>query len=213
LYVEYSSKILIDKLGIQLFVGEHKYDNNIDLFDENYFSIYNSDALNSNINANRAYFQTKEITNFLYRYLHSEKIRDNIIDKNPFKSRYNTNNDLCIHIRLTDVQSKNPGLNYYMKTIKNIVFDKMFIVTDDPRHPIVQSIKVSYPDTTILDYAEVQTIQFASTCKHIILSHGSFSAVIGYLAFFSSIYYPEYDKTKMWYGDMFSIPGWNKIPI
>jgi len=45
-------------------------------------------------------------------------------------------------------------------------------------------------------------------CKNIILSHGSFSAVIGYLGFFSKIYYPEYDLNKIWYGDMFSINNW-----
>jgi len=35
--------------------------------------------------------------------------------------------------------------------------------------------------------------------------------VIGYLSFFSNIYYPPYEKGKIWYGDMFSIPGWKEI--
>ena len=68
-----------------------------------------------------------------------------------------------------------------------------------------------YPKAIIIDYDEIKTIQFASTCKNIILSHGSFSAVIGYLSFFSNVNYPEYEKDKMWYGDMFSINKWNKI--
>jgi hypothetical protein len=211
LFVDYSSKSLIEELGIRLFVGEKKYLSTIELHNDNYFSIYNNDECNSNLDANAAYFQTKEITNFLCSYLHNEKIRDNIIYNNPFKSRYNANNDVCIHIRLTDVQHHNPGFSYYMNALKNIVFDKLYIATDNPTHVIVKNIKASYPDTTILEYAEVKTLQFASTCKHIILSHGSFSAVIGYLAFFSTIYYPEYGKRKIWYGDMFSIPGWNQI--
>ena len=62
----------------------------------------------------------------------------------------------------------------------------------------------------IIDFGEIHTFQFASTCKHIILSHGSFSAVIGYLSFFSDIYYPEYESNKIWYGDMFSINNWIK---
>ena len=70
-----------------------------------------------------------------------------------------------------------------------------------------------YPTTLLINSQEIPTIQFASTCKHIILSHGSFSAIIGYLSFFSNIYYPEYEKDKIWYGDMFSIVGWNKIKI
>lgn len=46
-----------------------------------------------------------------------------------------------------------------------------------------------------------------------ILSHGSFSAVIGYLSFFSNVYYPEYELNKIWYGDMFSIDNWIKLSV
>jgi hypothetical protein len=60
---------------------------------------------------------------------------------------------------------------------------------------------------------EITTFKFASTCKHIILSHGSFSALIGYLSFFSNIYYPEYEANKIWFGDMFSIDNWIKLSI
>jgi hypothetical protein len=45
------------------------------------------------------------------------------------------------------------------------------------------------------------------------LSHGTFSAMVGYLSFFSNIYYSEYESDKIWYGDIFSIDGWNKINI
>ena len=46
----------------------------------------------------------------------------------------------------------------------------------------------------LLHYNEIDTIQFGSTCKNIILSHGSFSAMIGNLSFYSNIYYPKIDK-------------------
>ena len=65
----------------------------------------------------------------------------------------------------------------------------------------------------IIDYNEQLTIQFATTCKNIILSHGSFSAIIGYLSFYSTIYYPEYEINKIWFGDMFSIDGWIKCSV
>jgi len=29
--------------------------------------------------------------------------------------------------------------------------------------------------------------------------------------YFSEVYYPKYDLENQWYGDMFSIPQWNKI--
>jgi hypothetical protein len=111
---------------------------------------------------------------------------------------------------LTDVSHFNPGINYYLHAIKTIQFDNLYISTDDIHHNIIKSITSIYPTSKVIVCDEITTFQFATTCKHIILSHGSFSAIIGYLAFFSNIYYPEYESNKIWYGDMFSIKGWKK---
>ena len=213
LKVQYFNENLINKLGINLFSGENVYDTIQSLTDDNYFNIYNCGNLNYNLNPNNNFFQTKEITNFLYDYLHTDIIKTNIIENNPFKERYEINNDLFIHIRLADVAHHNPGLNYYLNTIKTINFDNLYISTDDDNHNIVKELLQLYPTTKLIYYDEINTFQFASTCKYIILSHGSFSAVIGYLSFFSNIYYPEYDLNKIWYGDMFSINNWNKCSI
>jgi hypothetical protein len=211
LRVKYYNKDLTEKLGIKLFSGTKTCIGTIKLTDENYFTIYENDKLDKNLNPNDAFFQTKEITNLLYNYLHQDIIKSSIIEKNTFKERYNNNNDLFIHIRLTGVAHFNPGINYYVKAINNISFDKLYISTDDKNHDIVKKLLELYPNATIVDYDEIKTFQFASTCKNIILSHGSFSAVIGYLAFFSNIYYPKYESNKIWYGDMFSINNWIKI--
>lgn len=208
LKVTYFNKDLINKLGITLFSGDNIYNITHELNDSNYFSIYNCDNLNYNLNPNNAYFQTKEIIIGIYNYLHI--LKNDIIQNNEFKNRYNDNNDLYIHIRLGDVAKLNPGISYYLNQIKNITFDNLYISTDDTKHNIVNTIIKSYPNAKLIDYNEIKTIQFATTCKHIILSHGSFSALIGYLSFFSNIYYPEYELNKMWHGDMFSIKGWIK---
>jgi hypothetical protein len=213
LYVEYCNKSLINDLGINLFIGKEKFNNMITIDDNNYFSIYNCSKLESNLDPNSNFFQTKDITNFLYNYLHKDEIKSNIINKNEFNNRYNANNDLFIHIRLTDIAHYNPGVNYYIKTIKTINFDNLYISSDEPTHAIIQEIIKQYPTSIIIKYDEIKTIHFASTCKHIILSHGSFSAVIGYLSFYSTIHYPEYELNKLWYGDMFSIDGWVKHSI
>lgn len=210
LIVEYCNRDKIQKLGIELFSGKQCFTETKELIDDNYFSVLNGYMLTYNLNPNASYFQTKNITNFLYKYLHSEKIKSNIIQKNKFKQRYNVNNDLFIHIRLGDVANKNPGIHYYMNTIKTIEYDNIFIATDSPSHDIIQTLFSTYPDSKFVNWDEIDIIQFASTCKNIILSHGSFSAVIGYLAFFSRVHYPEYEIHKMWYGDMFSIEGWIK---
>ena len=208
LKVTYFNKKLIDKLGIKLFSGNKIYNITHELNDSNYFSIYNCDNLNYNLNPNNAYFQRKEIIIGIYNYLHIFK--NDIIQKNEFKKRYNANNDVYVHIRLDDVSHLNPGINYYFNQIKNIKFDNLYISTDDKKHNIVTTIIKSYPNAKLIDYNEIKTIQFATTCKHIILSHGTFSALIGYMSFFSTIYYPEYEIDKMWHGDIFSIQNWIK---
>ena len=61
---------------------------------------------------------------------------------------------------------------------------------------IISKLKTLYPKIILFDEDEVNTIHFGSTCKNIILSHGSFSAIIGYLAFNSNVYFPN--KGTMW---------------
>ena len=210
LKVEYSSHDTINNLGINLFSGTNVYNNTQLLTDDNFFNTYNRTNVNYNLNPNNNYFQTKDITNFIFNYLHTDKIKLNIIDKNKYKERYN-NNDLFIHVRLGDVSHYNPGIKYYINAIKSCTFTTIYLSTNDFSHYIIKKLKELYPSIQLINFKEVETIQFASTCKNIILSHGSFSAVIGYLSFFSTVYYPEYNLTKMWYGDIFSIPNWIKV--
>jgi hypothetical protein len=213
LSVKYSNDQLISDLGITLFSGANTFNETDILNDDNYFSVYNSANLTHNLSPNsihNCFFQKKEIIDLIYDYLHRDVIKLNIINKNPFKARYNTNNDLYIHIRLTDAAQWNPGINYYMNAIKSIKFDNLYISTDENKHDIIKQIITSYPNAKILNYNEVLTIQFASTCKNIILSHGSFSAIIGYLSFFSEINYSEFEQGKIWHGDLFSINNWIK---
>ena len=211
LFVEYSSYNQMTELGLDMFVGKNTYSNRIELTDDNFFTILNADSLTSNLNPNYNYFQTKEITNYLFDYLRQDNIKNQIIEKNPFKSRYNNNDDCVIHIRLGDVEKFNPGLGYYLKALGLFKFNKLYISSDESNHKIIKDITKIH-DAEILNYNEIQTIQFGSTCKNVVLSHGSFSAVIGYLSFFSNVYYKEYEENR-WYGDMFSIPSWNMIKL
>lgn len=209
----YYNNDLINTLGIELFTGKNTYRDGKELNDDNYFSIYNCDSIDYNLNPNKHFFQSKEITTFLHKHIHSEHVKYTIIQKNPFNERYNANRDVFLHIRLGDVAHHTPGLQYYLNTLKHISFDKLFISTDEIDHDIVKTVMLHYPSANLVTYDEINTFQFASTCKNIILSHGSFSAVIGYLSFYSTIYYPEYEAGKLWYGDMFSIENWIKCSV
>lgn len=212
LSITYYNKKDMDPLGIPLFVGTNQYDTSLYMNEANYWDIYNMDSLNTNIHTN-ACFQTKECTQKFYAYVRKETVKKGIMTANPFHSRYGTNQDLFVHIRLGDVIQYNPGLAYYLKAISSISFEKLYITSDSPWHPIVQEICKTYPDASILQYDPVQTIQFGSTCKNIILSHGTFSAVIGYLAYDSTVYYPPFVEGKGWHGDCFSIEGWNQVKM
>jgi len=207
---------LISKLGIELYSGSQVHKNTVELTDNNYFKIYNYENGNFNYNLHpNGFFQTREITNLLYNYLNTYEIKSNIIKNNEFKERYNTNNDLFVHVRLDDTAQWNPGITYYINAINSINFDNLYLSTDEINHNIIIKLKELYPGLQLIKYDEIATFKFGSTCKHIILSHGSFSAIIGYLSFFSNIYYPEYELEKTWYGDMFSIDSdkWNKLSV
>lgn len=209
LFVEYSNHQLIKQLGINLFVGEKKYDNTITLNEENYFDILNNNVLESNVNANINYFQTKEIIDLILNNIITNK--NNIIENNPFNDRYNNNNDCFIHVRLGDSIDKNPGAEYYLKVLGTIKFDNLYISSDTINSNIIGNIIKEYPKCNIINYDEISTIQFGSTCKYVVLSHGTFSSITGYLSFYSNVYYPCLDKITRWHGDIFYITQWNCV--
>jgi len=214
LQVKYFNSALLNKLGLEFFNGNKVHASTQQLSDDNYFNIYNStEQITYNLNPNDHYFQSTPISSLVHNHLNSEQVKTKIIEANPFKNRYNNNNDVVVHIRLGDVSKYNPGINYYMNAIKKINYDNVFITTDDKNDSMVETLLNTVPRAKLIVYDEIQTFQFASTCKHIILSHGSFSAVIGYLAYYSTVYYPSYNVARLWFGDMFSIPNWIKIDI
>ena len=208
LHVIYFNHRIIKELGIPLHVGTKKHKQSMLLNDANYISVYHLEQIRSNLKPNDAFFQTKEIIQLIYQYLHRDTVQIHIMEQNPFRERYQRNQDVFIHIRLTDVAHFNPGIMYYRRAIQSVEYENMYVSTDEPDHKIIKELREAYPALQLIQYDEMKTIQFASTCRHVILSHGSFSAIIGYLSFFSTVYYPTYDPEKMWYGDMFSIDQW-----
>lgn len=213
LFVEYSEYNKITSIGIELYIGKKKHRETVILHDDNFFDILNSNNFSYNLDPNSNYFQTYKITNFLFDYLNSNDVINNIINKNPFKNRYNNNNDCFIHIRLTDASQYCPKSEYFINLINKINYNNIYIATDDNKHDIIKQLIATFPSITLIDYNEVETIQFGSTCKNIILSHGTFSAIIGYLGFYSNIYYRNIAEKDLWHGDIFSINNsrWIKI--
>jgi hypothetical protein len=121
---------------------------------------------------------------------------NNIINKNPYNERYKNNNDIFLHIRLDDTKRWNVGIEYYIHCIKLLQCNNIYIGSDNFNDNIIIKLKTLYPNIIFFKEDPIKTIQFASTCKNIILSHGTFSAVIGYLGFFSNVYFPN--KNPRW---------------
>jgi hypothetical protein len=221
LVMEYSYWSKIRVLGIPLYSGSKSFQENRILDSDAKMETLLQEMESSSFVLHRnlimqgdIYCQTREMTNRIFNYLRSDKIRDAIIQNNIVRYRYQKNDDIFVHIRLGDVADKNPGFAYYEKVLKSLEnkgYDRIFLSSDSPSHPICQKIFMGFRNTSFIQVDEIQTIQFASTCRHVVLSHGSFSAIIGYLAFFSEVYYPAYDPEKIWYGDMFSVPGFQMV--
>lgn len=210
-YGEYYDKM--KALGINLYIDgtkTYKVEQKITQWDLMIY-IENKIPVFRNINFNRDYLQTKDFSNYLYNYYKNPENQQSIIEANNFKSRYNNNNDLFVHVRLGDVSHLNQGFEYYDKALSQLSFDKGYIASDTIDHEICKQLIEKYNLTPII-YDEVETIMFGSTCKNIILSNGSFSYIIGLFGFFSKVYYIKNFGT--WCpAELFFINDWTEISL
>jgi len=208
--VEYAHEEKCNKLGINLFSGNSNYKKIYKLNDTNFLEIYSRDKINFNICTGGHFFQTNEISKLIYKKLRGEN-KKNIIDNNKFKERYQNNKDIFIHIRLGDKKNDNPGLDYYLKVINEIKnYENIYIGSDSPEDNLIKKL-IEIKNAKVILYDDIETIQFASTCKYIILSHGTYSYFIGVLGFFSEVFYPDYKRVPLWCGDIFTNMGWKNI--
>jgi hypothetical protein len=198
----------IMELGVPLFSGDLTHKHTVMFNDELFEKVVNNKLLvNANLNANECYFQKTATIKYLYDYLRSPRIKAGVIEKNPFREKYGESN-CFIHVRLGDVVHWNPGFEYYDKVLSatGLKYDKLYISSDSPEHEICKKIIDKY-GAILVNETPVKTIQLGSTCRYLILSNGSFSSVIGYLAYSAeTVFYPQMKSN--WHGDLFCIPGW-----
>ena len=209
---------------IAMIIGLHFYKSgklafdspDFELTDDNFSEIaFSGVSLRANVVSHNCYFQTQAISQMFYNHL--RLTRNKIMEANPYANRYQNNSDIYIHVRLGDVIQLNPGLPYYLFALQHIKQNNecsgtIYVSSDSPEHETTRYL-INKCGAVLVDQPIERTIQFASTCKYIILSHGSFSAFIGYLSFYSTVFYPKYNDAKMWHGDMFSIRDstWNRV--
>ena len=202
----YLSEAPFRELGIELYKDGkvQTYEKHIPMDESTFMDLIQFEKKECTVVYVFDYYQTKEFSLFLKQNMDWERI----LQHNLFKKRYNSNNDVFVHVRLGDIVKWNPGFQYYDSVISSLTFRSGFITSDTPSHPIVQSLIQKY-NLLLFNKNEVDTLMFGSTCKHIILSNGTFSWLLGFLGRYSTVYFP---KTKhVWHGDIFVFPEWKEI--
>jgi hypothetical protein len=194
-------------LGIELYHGSKTYEKNFLLTDENSLLFLEKDTNKLFKPANiiihkEMWLQNSIYCMFLKKYFEKPDVRHRIVMKNKYRNRYGKNNDLFIHLRLGDVTSKTSTLfEDYDNLLSIIDFDKGYISSDSIQHKFCSYLIEKY-NLQVVDKSETNTIMFASTCKHLVLSGGTYSWLIGFFGFFDSkVYYFRYENP--WYGDIF----------
>lgn len=209
LHFEYDYEAPIESLGIELYKdGKNDYSEMIKLKDDDFlrYLLY-EDMGETNIYTSHTYFQNQVNADFLRAHFSSEPIKRKIIDKNSFYYRYDNNNDVYVHVRLGDAVPYCPSYDYYDKVLEKLDFKHGYISSESLDHEICQKLMIKY-DLMPLNYDEVETIMFASTCKYIVLTNGIFGWFIGVFGWFSTIYYPNLDLRPKHHGDMYGFSDW-----
>ena len=215
-YCEYLEYDNLTKLGIELFIGEKKHNTTIQLLDNNFYNLLHI-PINCNVSIiNNMWCQTKDFALYLYTYFNQEEQKNKIINANKYYTQQSNvvNTMVFIHIRLGDISNSNwiHPIEYYENAILKILEKnnklKIYISSDSIEHEICQKLIKKY-NIEVFNSDIVDTIMFASTCKYIILSSGTFSWMIGLLSYFSEIYYPKIKN--IWHGDIFVFNTWKEI--
>ena len=205
----YSYKDELATLGIRLFNGNKTYAETAIMNDDTFYTAITDPHFDANLFLDWTSAQTPEFSTYLYDYFKDPCRRGPVLCANFYRARYNTNNDVFVHVRLGDAVQWSPGADYFDAALSKLTFEQGYISTDQKDHPIVKHLMEKW-GLTLFERSEVETIMFANTCKHLVLSHGTFSYVIGLLGFYSDIYCPP-DRYNTWCGKIFDLPGWTKL--
>ena len=173
----------------------------IEINDKNYNTFLTCKKVHANIHL-VGYFQKKEvIAEFIKR---KDRLFSNIGCKKPIRGTY-------VHLRLGDLLAhpeRYCPLSYYEKALKKVDLDgELYLSSDSPEHPIVQSLISKY-NFKILNLNEEKTILTASRFDNKILSLGTFSWWIGFLGNQKNVVCPNLRDYSGWHGKIFPCLDW-----
>jgi len=210
------------KLGIVPFTnGKTVYpkENFVLVNDSNFFNMVLETEItplttNIQLEHDACYAQTKDFALYLRDYFEKEGMFAQFRETNPSSFLCKKNTFLFLHVRLGDVAHQNAGFDYYDAILLTMAgkYQCAYIASDSIDHYICKQLIEKY-GLIPLYLDEVDTILFASTCKYLVLSHGTYSWLMGFLSFAypdneTVVYIPP--EISRWHGDIFVFPEWRQ---
>jgi hypothetical protein len=196
-----TSNVVLSKFELPTLNGEIYSSNTIDVNDDNFMSLLESDTLEPAHYRFTGYYQNKD---FILKY------QDDI--KLMFKLRPTqmSNEDVFVAYRIGDINGIRQMLpiEYYQEALRNINAKNGYITSDTLDHPNVVQLANEF-NLKFYNNSDIETIDFAKNFNNLVLSEGSFSWWIGFLSNAENIYYNE--RPRFWHGDMFIIPEWKAL--
>ncbi len=207
LKVSYKNEAMFYEMGIEFFHGKKTYEQNFLVTDSNFLMYFDATTKHlfepANIIIHRdMWLQDSLFCLYLQKYFQQPEIKLKLLEANKFKKRIQKNNDLFLHIRLGDVTSFSESLfSYYDGVLSILKFDNGYISSDSINHDFCKYLIQKYK-LKAFQKGEIETIMFANTCKHLILSGGTFSWLLGFFAQAdANIFYFKYKNP--WFGNIF----------
>ncbi len=196
-----TSSIVENIFDLPSLVGDVTSDNIIDVDDNNFMTLLESESLTQAHYHFLGYYQNRD---FILKY------------KNEIKSLFNLKftdipkDEVFVAYRIGDINGERQMLpiEYYREALQNIGCDKGYITSDTPNHPNVIQLSIEF-NLIIYNNSPIETIDFAKNFNNLVLSEGSFSWWMGFLSSAENIYYNE--RRRFWHGDMFVIPEWKAL--
>lgn len=210
---EYKYADRFDRLGIGLFRdGGLVPAETVYLTDDNALSLLRDEQPCRSVRIeNTCWLQQRGMAMLVDAYIRDREAT--IRAHNRYRDRYDANTTLFVQVRLGDFQGHDfcMPFQYYDRAIRSLrgSFTDGVIASDSPDHPLCRELARAHGLTVLRADDPVETVMFGSTCRYIILSSGTFSWMIGVLAFTAAtILYPDYD---LHYGDYYVFPSWRSV--
>jgi len=196
-----SSVIVENNFDLPSLSGDVTGGNIIDVDDNNFMTLLESESLTPYHYRFVGYYQNRE---FILKY------------RNEIKSLFKLNftnfpkDEVFVAYRIGDINGERQMLpiEYYQEALRNINVKSGYITSDTLYHPNVVQLANEF-NLKIYNKSPLETIDFAKNFNNLVLSEGSFSWWMGFLSSAENIYYNE--RPRFWHGDMFVIPEWKSL--